>query len=106
MHTTQPQLSFACLIAMALLDSPQKRLTVNEIYDWCMSRFPYFTLPRAGAWKNSVRHNLSLSKHFIKQVCRVSVIRRPVHHACCDQDEGGPRPNRQRCLLAHCTNQP
>ena len=53
---------------MALLDSPQKRLTVNEVYDWFKSRYPYFTLPRAGAWKNSVRHNLSLSKHFIKQV--------------------------------------
>eukprot|EP00042_Codosiga_hollandica_P058015 m.869774 g.869774 ORF g.869774 m.869774 type:complete len:565 (-) comp59745_c0_seq1:173-1867(-) len=63
----KPQLSFACMIAMAILDSEDKRLTVGEIYEWIKKRFAYFSLEGVGVgWKNSVRHNLSLSKHFAK----------------------------------------
>lgn len=32
--TRQPHISFACLIAMAILDSPTQKLTVSEIYEW------------------------------------------------------------------------
>lgn len=65
---TKPSMSFACLIAMAILDSDAKRLTVSEVYEWMKRAYPYFSSPAAGTgWKNSVRHNLSLNKHFVKQ---------------------------------------
>ena len=65
----KPAISFACLIGMAIMDSPHQRLTVSEVYDWMKKAFPYFSSHSAGTgWKNSVRHNLSLNKHFVKQV--------------------------------------
>jgi hypothetical protein len=30
----QPFISFSCLIAMCIVDSPNKRCTLNEIYEW------------------------------------------------------------------------
>lgn len=64
----KPSMSFACLIAMAILDSDAKRLTVSEVYEWMKQAYPYFSSSAAGTgWKNSVRHNLSLNKHFVKQ---------------------------------------
>eukprot|EP00047_Mylnosiga_fluctuans_P010123 m.14690 g.14690 ORF g.14690 m.14690 type:complete len:512 (+) comp2961_c0_seq1:142-1677(+) len=64
----KPHLSFACLIALAILDSPIQRLTVSEIYEWIKLRFPYFATAAAGlGWKNSVRHNLSLNRLFVKR---------------------------------------
>jgi len=65
---SKPQLSFACLIGTAILASDDKRLTVSEVYEWMKRMYPYFASPAAGTgWKNSVRHNLSLNKHFVKQ---------------------------------------
>lgn len=67
--SAKPHISFSCLIAMAILDSPAQKLTVSEIYDWMKNRYPYFATPAAGmGWKNSVRHNLSLNRHFVKKV--------------------------------------
>ncbi|EGD72281.1 hypothetical protein PTSG_00302 [Salpingoeca rosetta] len=69
---SKPTLSFPCMMALALLDSPAKRLTVSEIYKWIKAMFPYFASLEAGSgWKNSVRHNLSLNSHF-KRVSRES----------------------------------
>eukprot|EP00041_Stephanoeca_diplocostata_P029043 m.847312 g.847312 ORF g.847312 m.847312 type:complete len:694 (+) comp23483_c0_seq2:301-2382(+) len=64
----KPSISFACLIGMAILAAEDRRLTVSEVYDWMKKMHPYFDSPAAGSgWKNSVRHNLSLNKHFVKQ---------------------------------------
>ncbi|XP_066573965.1 forkhead box protein N3, partial [Amia ocellicauda] len=59
----KPPYSFSSLIFMALEDSPGKRLPVKAIYDWILSTFPYYRSAPSG-WRNSVRHNLSLSKCF------------------------------------------
>lgn len=65
-HThNKPPYSFSSLIFMAIEDSPEKALPVKEIYAWIVMRFPYFQTAPTG-WKNSVRHNLSLSKSFQK----------------------------------------
>ncbi|KAL5266789.1 hypothetical protein ACHWQZ_G003990 [Mnemiopsis leidyi] len=61
----KPVFSYACLIAMALKHSPERRLPVNEIYNYLQWEFPYFRTAPEG-WKNSVRHNLSLNKAFYK----------------------------------------
>ncbi|XP_017474072.1 PREDICTED: putative GPI-anchored protein PB15E9.01c isoform X1 [Rhagoletis zephyria] len=65
-HThNKPPYSFSSLIFMAIEGSNEKALPVKEIYAWIMQHFPYFKTAPAG-WKNSVRHNLSLNKSFVK----------------------------------------
>ena len=61
----KPPYSFSCLIFMAIEESPHKRLPVKEIYNWIQANFPFFRAAPIG-WKNSVRHNLSLNKCFMK----------------------------------------
>ncbi|XP_015916619.1 forkhead box protein N3 isoform X2 [Parasteatoda tepidariorum] len=62
---SKPPFSFSCLIFMAIEESANKALPVKDIYNWILTRFPYFQNAPTG-WKNSVRHNLSLSKCFRK----------------------------------------
>lgn len=61
--SSKPPYSFSSLIFMAIEDSPARRLPVKDIYDWIVNNFPYYRTA-TGGWRNSVRHNLSLSKSF------------------------------------------
>ncbi len=63
---TKPGHSYATLIGMAILRSPQRRLTLAQIYKWISDTFKFYKAEDAG-WQNSIRHNLSLNKNFIKQ---------------------------------------
>ncbi|MCJ1446105.1 MAG: hypothetical protein MMC23_006610 [Stictis urceolatum] len=62
----KPNASYAQLIGMAILRAPNRRLTLAQIYKWISDTFAHYRLSGAG-WQNSIRHNLSLSEHFIKQ---------------------------------------
>uniref|UniRef100_A0A672NY40 Forkhead box protein P1-B-like n=1 Tax=Sinocyclocheilus grahami TaxID=75366 RepID=A0A672NY40_SINGR len=61
----RPPFTYASLLRQAILESPEKQLTLNEIYNWFTRMFAYFR-HNAATWKNAVRHNLSLHKCFVR----------------------------------------
>ncbi|KAH9425646.1 hypothetical protein DERP_004862 [Dermatophagoides pteronyssinus] len=60
--------SYAELIARAIDGSPDKRLTLSQIYEWMVQNVTYFKDKgdnnSSAGWKNSIRHNLSLHNRF------------------------------------------
>lgn len=62
---TKPAHSYAQLIGMAILRSPLRRLTLAQIYKWISDSYSFYN-PNDAGWQNSIRHNLSLHKNFIK----------------------------------------
>uniref|UniRef100_A0A667ZGY1 Forkhead box O1 b n=1 Tax=Myripristis murdjan TaxID=586833 RepID=A0A667ZGY1_9TELE len=63
-------MSYADLITKAIDSSPEKRLTLSQIYEWMVKSVPYFKdkgdSNSSAGWKNSIRHNLSLHSRFVR----------------------------------------
>lgn len=55
MRNAWGNMSYAELITQAILSSPEKRLTLSEIYDWIVQNVPYFSdkanSPSTAGWK-------------------------------------------------------
>lgn len=64
MRNAWGNLSYADLITQAILSSPEKRLTLSEIYEWIVQNVPYFSdkasSPSTAGWK--VREEREIGK--------------------------------------------
>lgn len=61
----KPAHSYIGLIGMCILSTPEKRMVLNDIYQYILDHYPYYR-NRGSGWRNSVRHNLSLNECFQK----------------------------------------
>ncbi|VDD81445.1 unnamed protein product [Mesocestoides corti] len=61
----KPPYSYAQLIIQAIVSAPNRRLTLSDIYNYISTQFPYYK-PSQKGWQNSIRHNLSLNRYFIR----------------------------------------
>ena len=65
-ESDRPPHSYIALISMAILSKIDRKILLNEIYDWVIQNFPYYQSRTDKSWRNSIRHNLSLNECFIK----------------------------------------
>ncbi|CAB0036702.1 unnamed protein product [Trichogramma brassicae] len=63
-ESKKPPYSYATLICLAMRAN-DNRVTLSSIYAWIRDNFKYYRVADP-AWQNSIRHNLSLNKCFVK----------------------------------------
>ncbi|GMT15326.1 hypothetical protein PFISCL1PPCAC_28408, partial [Pristionchus fissidentatus] len=62
--------SYNAMIALTLKNCPNGLMPVNQVYPYLTARFP-FLRNMSNNWQNSIRHNLSTSKHYEKIIVSV-----------------------------------
>jgi hypothetical protein len=63
----KPRESYVALIARAILSSSNYQMLLVDIYAWIIHQYPYYGTLQSQAWRNSIRHNLSLNECFIRE---------------------------------------
>ncbi|CAG7817044.1 unnamed protein product [Allacma fusca] len=61
----KPPLSYSSLITKAIKSNSNNKLTLSQIYSWIKENYLYYSTAEP-SWQNSIRHNLSLNKCFVK----------------------------------------
>ena len=63
----RPTYSYIAMIAFAILNAPEKKVTVKGIYEFIMRHFPYLCRSdNKKSWQNTVRYTLSYNDCFVK----------------------------------------
>ncbi|CAO2630400.1 Forkhead box protein K1 [Lemmus lemmus] len=63
---SKPPYSYAQLIVQAISSAQDRQLTLSGIYAHITKHYPYYRTADKGWQQNSIRHNLSLNRYFIK----------------------------------------
>ncbi|VDK44561.1 unnamed protein product [Anisakis simplex] len=92
----KPNLSYSQLIKMAIENSKDKRCTLSEIYAYITSNYPYYRAHANPSWKNSIRHNLSLNKQFIRESREIGDNGKGSYWRCIVQNESA---RARRCKM-------
>ena len=69
LHTTLPNVdpnAWSNLIYLALMQAPGHQMSLQEIYTWMLQQTDKAKEPSDKAWRNSVRHILSINGDFIR----------------------------------------
>jgi len=61
----RPPYAYPELVRVAIWSAPEHKLTLKGIYEAIEARYEYYRNQPDGAWKGSIRHNLSLNNCFI-----------------------------------------
>ncbi|KAL5105639.1 Forkhead box protein P4 [Taenia crassiceps] len=85
----RPRFTYASLIRQAICESPNKCLSLSEIYAWLQKEFLYFRQNEA-TWKNAIRHNLSLHKCFRRVETAGGSVWVFDEHECLQRKDGKP----------------
>ena len=67
----KPPCSYVALCVMAILNSPRKKLTLSQIYQFVTENFVFYRNTKL-QWKNSLRHSLSHNDCFVKDYSSMS----------------------------------
>ncbi|CAC5419389.1 unnamed protein product [Mytilus coruscus] len=62
---SKPPCSFIAMISQAVLSKTNRKIVLKDIYQYIMNTFTFYNNKKK-AWRNSVRHNLSINECFIK----------------------------------------
>ncbi|KAI2639607.1 hypothetical protein GGS26DRAFT_275206 [Hypomontagnella submonticulosa] len=62
----KPHFSYAQMITQAIMSTPEEKLNLAGIYQYITRHYAYYRHQPPSGWQNSIRHNLSLNKAFMK----------------------------------------
>ncbi|XP_077355915.1 forkhead box protein M1 isoform X4 [Festucalex cinctus] len=66
--SAKPPFSYMTMLQFAINSSKDGHMTLKQIYEWLQHHFDFFRDEKRRGWKNSVRHNLSMHKMFLRKM--------------------------------------